>query len=282
MTFDLTVLCEVTGVQGNIVTLSRRLLSALTLGWLLLLLVPAGLLLSGTSLFPLIALDSPLAELLYWVTTSGTAPYGALTAIVLLGVCFTMVPRRQFIALVLAVGLSMLTTLGLNHFLKPFFGEPRPNAALMAQQSLLQLEEFYQLPAAQRRPMVSQALNQLTNVPSMTTAPEIKLSNKIAAHWQHEVGFSFPSGHTLFAVTLSMVLSYFLLLSGQYLLPLFLGLWSLSMGLSRMLLGMHWSQDVLAATVIGGLMALLCIAIILQFQQKVLPTRATVSNHDAR
>lgn len=254
---------------------------ALTIGWLLILLVPTVLLLNGTSLFPLIALDSPLAELLYWVTTSGTAPYGALTTLVLLAICYTMVPQRQFIALVFAVGLSMFTTLGLNHFLKPFFGEPRPNAALMAQQSLLQLEAFYQLPATQRRPMLGHALSQLTNTPLVTTEPEIRLSNKIADHWQHEVGFSFPSGHTLFAVTLSMVLSYFLLLSGQYLLPSLLGLWSLTMGLSRMLLGMHWSQDVLAATVIGGVMALLCIAIIIQFQQKLLPAMATVSPHDA-
>ncbi|QYJ87902.1 phosphatase PAP2 family protein [Shewanella mesophila] len=224
------------------------------LGWMLLIIVPAILLLSGTELFPLITLNSSHAEALYWLTSSGTAPFGVLTVLVLLGFCYRKIPKAHFLPLLITVSISMVSTLTLNQFLKPYFSEPRPNAQLLHQQQLLNIDEFYQLPTDQRKPVIDSAISKFISAPN-----NLQLSNRIANHWLHEVGFAFPSGHTLFAVTLSMVMSYFLLLSGQYLFPSLLCVWSLGMGFSRMLLGMHWSQDVLASTVIGGLIGLISI-----------------------
>ncbi|WP_259655971.1 phosphatase PAP2 family protein [Shewanella colwelliana] len=235
-------------------TLSLRRKIYLLLGWMLLISVPAMLLLTHTAMFPLISLNSFQAEGLYWLTSSGTAPFGVLTVLVLLGLCFRQIPKAHFLPLFITVSISMVSTLALNQFLKPYFSEPRPNAQLLHQQQLLNINEFYQLAPAQRKPVINDAVNQFTTDPH-----DVQLSPLIANHWRNEVGFAFPSGHTLFAVTLSMVMSYFLLLSGQYLLPSLLCLWSLGMGFSRMLLGMHWSQDVLASTVIGGLIGLACI-----------------------
>ena len=235
-------------------TLSLRRKIYLLLGWILLICIPAMLFLTNTVLFPLISLNSSQAEGLYWLTSSGTAPFGVLTVLALLGLCFRKIPKAHFLPIFITVSVSMVSTLALNQFLKPYFSEPRPNAQLMHQQQLLNIDEFYQLPTAQRKPMIDNAVSQFIADPSNP-----QLSNRIANHWRNEVGFAFPSGHTLFAVTLSMVMSYFLLLSGQYLLPSLLCLWSLGMGFSRMLLGMHWSQDVLASTVIGGLIGLVSI-----------------------
>jgi undecaprenyl-diphosphatase len=58
--------------------------------------------------------------------------------------------------------------------------------------------------------------------------------------------FSFPSGHTLHAVSFSWVaLLYFPMLAGV-LVP-----FALSVALSRVVLGLHYPSDVLAASVIG-------------------------------
>jgi undecaprenyl-diphosphatase len=58
--------------------------------------------------------------------------------------------------------------------------------------------------------------------------------------------FSFPSGHTMTAFSIALVISYFYpLLEG----PLFS--LALSIGVSRIVLGMHFLSDVLAGVVLG-------------------------------
>ncbi|GIU15193.1 phosphatase PAP2 family protein [Shewanella sp. c952] len=229
------------------------------IGWGVLLAIPACLYTFSVTMFPRIELDAAFAQLLYWITSTGTAPYGITTGIVILIACYQTLNRAEFLKLVMAVSIAMATTLSLNHFLKPYFAEPRPNAALMAQESLLNTNEFYQHNKADKRELLTQSIKQLK-----LSRSDINLSPAIEGHWQHEVGYAFPSGHTLFAVTLALVVSFYLLLAGQTLLPLVLLSWAISMGLSRMWLGMHWSQDVLASTVIGGLIAFASIAVMQQ------------------
>ncbi|BFI95901.1 MAG: phosphatase PAP2 family protein [Rhodanobacter sp.] len=64
--------------------------------------------------------------------------------------------------------------------------------------------------------------------------------------------FSFPSGHTLQAVSFTVVaLTWYPLLA-----PLLLGFTAL-VAASRVILGLHYPSDVLAATVIGGALGML-------------------------
>jgi undecaprenyl-diphosphatase len=62
--------------------------------------------------------------------------------------------------------------------------------------------------------------------------------------------FSFPSGHTLHAISFSIVaLAHY-----PWLAPLLLP-FSICVGLSRVVLGLHYPSDVVAATAIGALLA---------------------------
>jgi undecaprenyl-diphosphatase len=63
--------------------------------------------------------------------------------------------------------------------------------------------------------------------------------------------FSFPSGHTLHAVAFTAVALAYLPVLTWLLLP-----FTLLVGLSRVVLGLHYPSDVLAATVIGLTLAL--------------------------
>lgn len=62
--------------------------------------------------------------------------------------------------------------------------------------------------------------------------------------------FSFPSGHTLHAVTFTLIaIAYFPVLA-WVLIP-----FTVSVALSRVILGLHYPSDVAAATVIGSALA---------------------------
>jgi len=69
--------------------------------------------------------------------------------------------------------------------------------------------------------------------------------------------FSFPSGHTLHAVAFSVVaLAHYPVLA-WLLVP-----FTASVALSRVVLGLHYPSDVLAATAIGGLLAAASLAVL--------------------
>jgi undecaprenyl-diphosphatase len=74
--------------------------------------------------------------------------------------------------------------------------------------------------------------------------------SEIIAHVPPLDEFSFPSGHTLHAVCFTIVaLAYFPLLA-PLLVP-----FALLVAASRVILGLHYPSDVLAASLIGGVLA---------------------------
>lgn len=68
----------------------------------------------------------------------------------------------------------------------------------------------------------------------------------IVAHVAPLDEFSFPSGHTLHAVTLTLVMCWYFPMMAVVLVP-----FAVAVAVSRVVLGLHYPSDVLAATVIG-------------------------------
>jgi undecaprenyl-diphosphatase len=88
-----------------------------------------------------------------------------------------------------------------------------------------------------------------------------------------EKTFSFPSGHTMFAVAFYVLLGYLLFRisknnTHRILLILISISISLLIGFSRIYLGAHWLSDVLASYLLGG--SLLCLVIIGFFEKEIL------------
>ena len=77
-------------------------------------------------------------------------------------------------------------------------------------------------------------------------------------HYENETGYSFPSGHTIFAATWLMLAVGFTQLLGNRsfkakLLVAGIAVWGLLMLISRVRLGMHYPIDLLVATLLAWL-----------------------------
>lgn len=229
--------------------------------WLLLMLIPLCLYLNTIEMFPLLDLKGTIAQGFYWITWTGTTPYGIGFILFILAICFSLIPRKIFIHLFLAVGLSQVVGLVLNHELKDHFHEHRPYVQWFEQQQQLNSDFFYLQSKPHKQAMVKQAIAE-----NFRTLP---MSDRISEHWQREVGYAFPSGHTQFAVSFALIVSFYLLSAGFVSMPILMTFWAILMGFSRMFLGLHWPQDVLGSSFIGGLLAFASIAIIQWLAPKI-------------
>ncbi len=68
-----------------------------------------------------------------------------------------------------------------------------------------------------------------------------------------EHSYSFPSGHTIAAVSFYGLLAFFLWRQGRKELAFFSGLWVLAIAFSRVYLGVHYPSDVLGALAVGAI-----------------------------
>ncbi len=175
---------------------------------------------------------------LYWLTESGSSPYAIITCALFAGLYLWLIPnKKQAVWVIVIMACSIAITQGMKSGLKLLFAEPRPFVTALAEQSDISTEYFYDQTRTQREQIVS-----------LYYADKPQTPDWLVRHRVHETGYSFPSGHTLFAAAwLMLAVGFGRLLGGQRvkmrLLTGVIAVWALLMLVSRLRLGMHYPID---------------------------------------
>lgn len=178
---------------------------------------------------------------MYFLTESGSAPYALITCVIFMLWLMKLSSKRYSWLLVGAVcATSVIGTQAIKTVAKNVFAEPRPYVVKMMG-SETQAEQFYELPVNEREVLVAQHYQN----------HEFPL---VAEHRITETGYSFPSGHTIFAV--SWLLLFAGLLRGirsqaVIFAQAFAFIWAALMLVSRLRFGMHYPIDLFVSTLIA-------------------------------
>lgn len=185
---------------------------------------------------------------LLWLTDTAGAPYSILTSLLFLSIVTFIfrTEKKQLLKILLVIISVVLLQQGLKTALKSTFKEPRPYVEWLATQYQIPTSDFYELKRSERAKLIKETIKRDENIP--------KWQRK---HWQAETGFSFPSGHMLFAAGWALFLIALFWQQRLYALSIGLALWAEGIAFSRMLLGMHWPIDIIASIVISACFTLL-------------------------
>lgn len=213
----------------------------LTFYTILMLLVPIATWLSGWQWqgdqHVLPQLDYPL----WLITETGSAPY-ALVPCFLLMLWLMWLARKRYSWLLIGAicAGSVIGTQAIKTVAKFGFAEPRPYVVqIMGEQT----EQFYALSRDERAALVYEKYK---NEPKTV----------LIEHRANETGYSFPSGHTIFAVSWLLVFAGLLHgTSGKAaaFARIFAVTWAALMLISRLRLGMHYPVDLFVSTLIAWL-----------------------------
>ncbi|OOF56952.1 phosphatase PAP2 family protein [Rodentibacter myodis] len=190
--------------------------------------------------------NGQLTEADYWLyllTETGSVPYALITcAVFALIFGFLFKSRKQWFFAVVVMAFAVVATQGVKTGLKAVFKEPRPFTVYLAEQTHSSTDSFYANKRSQRAEMAKNFYQTQADTPAW-----------LVKHYEDETGYSFPSGHTIFAATWLMLAVGFTQLVGNrtWKAKLLIGaiaVWSFLMLISRVRLGMHYPIDLLIST----------------------------------
>ncbi|MEI7383928.1 phosphatidylglycerophosphatase B [Pectobacterium versatile] len=214
-----------------------------TIGAALLLIMPMIIWMSGWQWQP--EYDGLWLRVLFWITETVTSPWGILTSIVL-GLWFLWCLRfrlKPALGLLVIMAITVLIGQGIKSAIKAWVQESRPYVVWLEKNHQVDDSYFYSLPRKERSELVKTQLQDQTQIPQW-----------LRSHWQFETGFAFPSGHTMFAATWALLGVGLLWARRHYKTVVILMLWASGVMGSRLVLGMHWPQDLVVATLISWLL----------------------------
>lgn len=176
--------------------------------------------------------------LLFIVTETGSVPYAVITCILfILWLIWLTRFRYSWMLVSLVCLISLGTTQITKDGMKVIFKEPRPFVTQMFQADTV---AFYALSKSEQEAAILKFAQ-----------PENQF---VVEHQADELGYSFPSGHTIFAVSWMLMFAGLLFgMSGQAVIfaQIFTILWAGLILISRLRLGMHYPIDLFVSTLIA-------------------------------
>lgn len=181
---------------------------------------------------------NPFDWALFVLTETGSTPYALITCVLfMLWLMWLARSRYSWLLVGFICATSVVGTQAIKEGTKAVFKEPRPFVTEMFQSNT---EAFYALPKAEQAVAVMKF-----------EQPENQF---VVEHQADELGYSFPSGHTIFAVSWMLMFAGLLFgVRGQAVVfaQIFAILWAGLMLISRLRLGMHYPIDLFASTLIA-------------------------------
>lgn len=217
----------------------------------LLLIPPTVLWMSGWYWLPSSKVES--IKWLFWLTETAGLPYSLITSTLLLALTFYVckLKLKHTILWGIVIICCILAGQGIKGIVKNSLQEPRPYVVWLEKEYGISNSDFYELKRKQRAEVIKQFVKENAQVPSWQRK-----------HWQAETGYSFPSGHVLFAAGWALLLIGLFWQRRQYLLSVIIAVWAEGIVLSRLLLGMHWPVDAIASIIISAILALVACAVL--------------------
>ncbi|EGU40840.1 phosphatase PAP2 family protein [Vibrio splendidus] len=166
--------------------------------------------------------------------------------------------KAKLVSLCLQLGVLLVLSFAAKTFLKSSTESPRPYTEYLVTQEVVDMPElFYELPLEEKNVAIESV--------------EDKVSEWRTRHWLGETDYSFPSGHMIFVgVCLAFFGGLFLEAKRFYLVGSMLA-WAGGVAYSRVWLGMHRPEDLVASIAFAGLIYLLVPLVPTQKIEPLLP-----------
>ncbi|MXP56195.1 phosphatidylglycerophosphatase B [Pantoea sp. Mhis] len=228
-----------------------KIIQRTTIGAIVLLLMPVTVLLSGWTWHP--EEGSKLLIVMYWITQTVTHPWGLITS-TLFSTLMVLTLRLRFwqsIFLIIIMNGAVAVGQYTKSYMKQQIQAPRPYVIWLDKNHGINKYDFYKLNRLERRQLVSEVL-----------ANDSRLPTWLKKHWAYENGFAFPSGHSTFVVSWAL-LSTTILWPRKYIkTSIAIFIWAIMVMGSRLVLGMHWPQDLIMSTFISWLITTIALYLI--------------------
>lgn len=190
------------------------------------------------------------SKFFFVITETASFPWAIITSFVLF-ILFCLLLNIKTTKKIVLIGIllvgAILTGQMIKAVIKSQTAESRPYVLWMNKQYQLSDDKFYSLTKSEKKQLIDQLLTNSNMIPTW-----------LRQHWQNETGYSFPSGHTLFAVTWAFLAVTLLGFKRHYIVVYMLIIWALLIEISRLCLGMHSPVDLLCGVLVAWIISLIC------------------------
>lgn len=191
-----------------------------------------------------------VSQILFWFTETAGTPWAVLSCVffaLVFACCLKVKSKANVIKLVLILAFAILSGQVVKSAVKRYTAEPRPYVLWLEKTYQVDHDYFYSLPGSERKDIIKQNIHQSSQIPKW-----------LYQHWRNETGYSFPSGHTLFATTWAFLALVLLGFKRHRILVSIITAWAVLIELSRIDLGMHHPLDLISGAILAWVIALLC------------------------